>query len=440
MALSIIGIALVAVTSACASEDGRADGRDQTAGSAASGVVVQASAESASVAERGSSNPRRPELSAAERRFYRDMAKAAFMYLDANYQSTTGFVNATPEWANTTLWDVGGQLLAFHAAKELGLLPAAEYQRRTTRALATLEKVPLFRGAAFNKVYSTKTVAIGEGTNGWSATDLGRLLVALKIIATREPQFAVQIARVVTRNDFKQIVKDGYLHGQLIGTSGKPWTFQEGRIGYEQYAAAGFNLWGADVGNALDLERNSVPVTVLGIPLRGDKRFEDRLLSEPFILQGLELGLTGAYGELAANVLRAQEARFVSTGQVTIASEDAVAVAPEYFFYYCVYCNGKPFIIDLATPGKNRDTPRWVSTKAAFGWHALLPSDYTKKATDYVTPALDSKRGWASGVYEKTRASTTSFDINTAAVLLEVAYYQLRGGKPLIETATLLPE
>ena len=50
--------------------------------------------------------------------------------------------------------------------------------------------------------------------------------------------------------------------------------------------------------------------------------------------------------------------------------------------------------------------------------------------------ARDAERGWASGVYEKTSASTRTYDINTAAVILEAAAYQLRGGKPHIQAAT----
>jgi hypothetical protein len=56
-----------------------------------------------------------------------------------------------------------------------------------------------------------------------------------------------------------------------------------------------------------------------------------------------------------------------------------------------------------------------------------------------VNSAKDSKRGWASGVYEGKQQSTNTFDINTAAVMMEVAFYRLRGNKPLLENATLLP-
>ncbi len=430
--LYLLGFTALLATASCGDT-----GTQQTAQAAAVGDSTPRSrvtADQHSV-NAGSSVPSPEPLTPEEKQLYRDIARASWAYLDQNYQPATGLVNATPDWANTTLWDVGGQIIAFVAAKQLGLIAPADFQKRMTTTLNTLERAPLFRGAAFNKEYSTKTGAVAMERTGWSATDLGRLLVALKVLAQQEPAFAAQAERVVRRNDFKQIVKDGYLQGQLIGSSGKPWSYQEGRIGYEQYVARGFSLWGADVGNALDVKKNAQPVNVMGVPLLADKRYQDRLVSEPFVLYGLELGLDGDMRDLAANMLKAQEARYKSTGVVTIASEDAVSVPPQYFYYYCVYCSGKPFIIDASTPGKTLDSPRWVSTKAAYGWHALMPSDYTKLAVDYVGGARDPKRGWASGVFEGSKKSTQTYDINTASVMMEVALYRLRGNKPLMEAA-----
>lgn len=389
------------------------------------------------VALASSPAPERPPLSTEERALYEEMARLSWTYLDGQYQRSTGLVNATPDWTNTTVWDIGGQILAYHAARELGLIAPDEYHRRTQRLLETLERAELFRGAAFNKLYSTADGSIGRSRLGWSATDLGRLFLALKVLATHEPRYAAQAERIVRRNDFRQIVRDGYLHGQLIGSRGQPWTFQEGRIGYEQYVAEGFRAWGADVRNALDVRRNAKPIAVLGVELYQDRRKLDRLLSEPFILYGIELGLEGEMAALAANLLRAQEARYRQTGQVTIASEDALSVKPHYFYYYCVYCNGKPFVIDISSPGKELDSPRWVSTKAAFGWHALMPNAYTRTAVDHVRAAKDARRGYASGVFEGTGQSTGTFDINTASVLMEIAYYQLRGRRPLMEAGVV---
>lgn len=375
-----------------------------------------------------------------DERLYREIAASAWKYLDRYYQPATGFVNGTPDWYNTTLWDLGGQLLATHGAKELGLISADEYRKRTQTTLNTLERVELFQGAAFNRIYSTKNGAPDTGSGaGWSATDLGRLLVAFKILSVREPEFADQLARIARRNDFSKIVKGGYLHGRVNGKDGKASEFQEGRIGYEQYVATGFSQWGADVRNALNFRRNAQAVDVMGVRLYADRRGLDRLLSEPFILYGIELGLEGEYRDLAAAVLKAQEARYRATGQVTIATEDAVAVSPHHFYYYCVYCNKQPFRIGLSSPRQLLDEPRWVSTKGAFGWHALFPGDYTTVAVEYVKPAFDAKQGWATGVYEKSRASTKTWDVNTAAVMLEIAFYQLRGRKPLIQAASVTP-
>jgi hypothetical protein len=416
MSLLLISAAVLASATACT--EAKSDTREPAGKPAASTTAA----------------PARPELTAEEKQFYRDVAKSAWRFLDANYKSATGLVSATPDWANTTIWDVGGQFLAFESAKELGLLSQEEFDKRMNKALATLEKAPRYNNVAFNKVISTASGGVGEGgVHGFAATDLGRLLVALKILSVHEPQLKPQIERVVKRIDMSKVVKDGYLYGMLQGSKGQPWTFQEGRIGYEQYVARGFAEWGADVANAMDVTKNGRPKKVYGVEILEDTRWQDRLLSEPFVLYGLELGLTGAYKDLAVNVLKAQQARFDSTGKMTIVSEDASTLPPSYFYYYCVYCSGKPFSIDVSTPGKTLDGPRWVSTKAAFGWHAIMPNEYTKKAVEFVSPANDPNKGWASGVMEDSRQSTKSWDINTAAVLLEVAYYQLRGGKPLIE-------
>jgi hypothetical protein len=414
--------------------------RDTVANASArttSAVVAQASATPSDSTSRTAVHP---PLSAEDKAFYRAMAKYSLGYLTSYWQPSTGLVNATPDWANTTMWDVGAQLLGFHAAKELGLITPADYDARTKKTLNTLEHMPLYHSAAFSKLYSTHTGQISsEGRPGWSATDLGRFLIALKILEQREPSYAAQLERIAKRNDFKQIVKDGYLQGQLIGSNGKPWTFQEGRIGYEQYVANGFAQWGADVANALDVQKNAQPVTVMGVPLLSDSRYQDRLLSEPFVLYGLELGMPDPVAQLAKNVLAAQEARYKSTGQITMVSEDALAVPPDYFYYYCVYCTRKPFIVENSSTSAEVASPKWVSTKATFGWNAILPDEYTLKAKDYVAPALDPAHGWASGVMEGSRASTKTYDINTAAVLLEVALYQLRGSKPLIQDAPVMP-
>ena len=371
-----------------------------------------------------------------QRKAYLDAATLAWRYFDQKHPAGKRARECHTAVVHTTLWDVGAQLLATYSAKELGIINAADYRRRIAKTLGTLEKAPLYRGIAYNRLYSTTNGQPSEIT-GWSSTDLGRFLAALKILAARDPLIrrAGQPDRPTER-----LHKD-----RLRRISARPGRAQRRRRAhplsgrahrlYEQYAATGFSQWGAPVAQALDVDANAEPFSVLGVPLVADKRYTDRLLSEPFILLGLEFGLKGSMRTLAGNVLKAQEERFKSTGRMTITTEDAVAEPPDYFYYYCVLCNRKPFVIDLASPGKEQDHPRWVSTKGAYGWDAILPSDYTRRAVAAVAPARDANAGWASGVYESNGQSTKTVDINTSAVMLEIALYKLRGSRPLIESA-----
>ena len=169
----------------------------------------------------------------------------------------------------------------------------------------------------------------------------------------------------------------------------------------------------------------------MGHTLLEDERGHDRLLSDPFVMMGLEVGWDAETAELARNVLAVQRARWEETGVVTIASEDAIDVAPAYFYYYCVYCSGRAFAIESYEPGEATRAPRWVSAKNAYGWHALLPDDYTELALETVQPAR-SADGWASGVFEGTARSTGSPNINTVAIILEAALY-MRTQRPLIQ-------
>ncbi|MBV9773542.1 MAG: DUF3131 domain-containing protein, partial [Gemmatimonadetes bacterium] len=103
-----------------------------------------------------------------------------------------------------------------------------------------------------------------------------------------------------------------------------------------------------------------------------------------------------------------------------------------YFFYYLVNLHGSPFAVATPVAGQRVPGPRWISAKAAYGWHALLPSEYTRLAVRAVDRAARSGKGWSSGVYEKTGKPTGSLNLNTAAVILEAALYRVNG-RPLVE-------
>ncbi|MBW3656422.1 MAG: DUF3131 domain-containing protein [Gemmatimonadetes bacterium] len=370
-----------------------------------------------------------------------DAARTAWHYADTQYQPATGLINSVHGYKYATVWDIASGLSAMYCANRLGLLPRAEYDARMGRALKTLETMPLFDGAVFSKNYRTPTAAIAgrddrdthssERGTGWSSTDVGRLLVWLRIIAEKQPRYAAQINRIVARLDLNRVVVDGYLWGTDVDAAGNVRRYPEGQLGYEQYAARGFELWGYPAPRALSLSENTSPVQVLGVPLLADRRGGEYLTSEPFILGGLEVGWNAEMRTLSERVLKVQEERFKRTGQMTIVSEDHVPVAPWYFYYYSIHRHGKQFVVNVQGSDVDLNDPRWISAKAAYAWHALLPGGYTRSAVDAVAAARTS-RGWSSGVYEDGRGSTGSENINTAAVILQAALYS-RTGLPLID-------
>ena len=373
-----------------------------------------------------------------EREFFLNAARVAWRYVEQQSHPETGMVSSVVGYPYTTVWDLGSALAALYCADQLDLIEGEDYDRRLRRLLGTMQRMPMFEGRAFNKNYSTERGTMvnrdnrdAERGTSVTVTDMGRLLIWLKIISGTQPQYAPAVDSVASRFDLQRFVRDGYLYGEAIDSRGRLQPYQEGRLGYEQYAAAGFELWGTQAQRSLDLLHNAQEVSVLGVPLLADRRRGEHLASEPFVLMGLELGWYPELRNQAWRMLAAQEARFRETGTVTVASEDAINREP-YFLYYSVFTDGRPFVV-LGPEGQSAGNfPRTVSTKAAFGWHALLPSAYTWRAVQTVSAAAGAG-GWGSGVYEaEPGRSTGAENINTAAVVLESALYYMRG-RPLIE-------
>src|SRR3954467_218882 len=377
-----------------------------------------------------------------ERELYMSAARTAWAFVNRNYQAATGLARAHDTYQFVTMWDVASALAATSSAHELGLVADAVYNQRIQRALATLSTMDLFDGAAFNKSYDSKTGKMIDRSQrisargyGWSVTDIGRLLIWLRIIAINQPQYATQANAIVRRLNISRLISDGYLQGTDIDPrSGQLRVYPEGRMGYEQYAAAGLALWGFRAASALDARINALPVDVLGVTVMADKRGDERITSEPYIMMGMETGwYSPELRQQAWRVLAAQEARFKATGTLTMASEDALPDPPYYFYYYNIYRQGRAFAVDAPAGQGFVEGPRWLSSKAAYAWHALLPSPYTLAVLQAVQGSAISGRGWGAGVYEGSLRATGDASLNTAALILEAALYQLRG-HPFLST------
>lgn len=376
------------------------------------------------------------------------MAKQAWTYFQANWNSTTGLVNAADGFASVTLWDQAAALAALVSAHELGVIPQAEFTAKLTQSLTTLSKLPLYKNELPNKVYNAKTllpVNYGQldqrAEIGWSAIDLGRMALWLKIIGARYPQFQPQVQAVWSHWRVDRLTRDGELFGTSL-KQGQEQYNQEGRLGYESYAAYGLKLWGLKVDKALEIPSKAAFVNLYGQGVPYDRRdFQNSgannyVLSEPYILDGIETGFQSLPKIYADRVLAAQAARFQSTQQLTAITEDNLDQAP-YFVYNTLFVNGQPWAT-ITDKRVTRNDLRFLSAKAAIGWHVLYQTPYTAKLYQFVQAKLKTKGGWYNGFYESLNKPNTALTANNNGVILEsLLYHHVK--QPLIQWAGIKP-
>jgi hypothetical protein len=373
----------------------------------------------------------------------RESARIAWKYFENNTQ-TSGLVNSVDRYRSTTMWECGSAILAIVSAERVGVIGPGELDRRLTALLRTLAALPLFELTLPNKSYDTASLQMVTYDNrrsprgiGWSAIDIARLVLALKIVAWNYPQHAAECAAVIRRWDLRHMLGDGVLHGARVenGMTEYP---QEGRLGYEQYAARALLLDGRDTGDALNPSSWLRYVGVDGVEVPVDRRTASSygaynyVVSEPYVLEGLELGWNHASGSLAYSVFTAQQQRYERTGVLTAVTEDHIDRAP-YFVYNTVYAEGKAWNA-ITDRGDDASAFRTLSVKAAFGWNALYGTGYTSLLERRAGVLFDPERGFYAGLYERTGQPNKAVTCNTNAVILESLAYRSSG--PLLSRAT----
>jgi hypothetical protein len=371
-----------------------------------------------------------------------EYARTAWQYFVKNYQPTTGLVNSTGGYPSGTLWDMANYLVALSTVRGLNIITQADFDARLNKFLTGINALPLFNNALPNKVYNAATGAMVDyGNNpkpngiGWSALDIGRMLAAFHIIRTCHPEYADWVASVVSRWKLEQSIKDGQLYGAVVLPDGKTQFVQEGRLGYEEYAARGYELWGFKPNKAIAIEPfQFAKVNNLNIPV--DSRdyqttnANNYVVSESYILDGIEFGLQGYLKDYSRSVFEAQKRQYEETGELTAVSEDNID-QPPYFLYSTVYSNGVPWAV-ITDENKPYPQLRSLSTKAAFGWRYLYPDDpYAQKIFD-VAKDLRNADGFYAGLYHETKKPNSILTGNTNGLILEILYYKARGNRPLI--------
>ncbi|MBU1725438.1 MAG: DUF3131 domain-containing protein [Gammaproteobacteria bacterium] len=372
----------------------------------------------------------------------RAMAKLAWQYFENNRQPETGLVNAADKYPSTTLWDVGSTLAAFITAEKLGLIERGRFDKNIGQMLYTLRHLGLFSGEAPNKVYNTKTAQKVDYRNkpsqtgiGVSTLDLGRLVSWLNILACLHPQHAEQARKVLESWNFCRLLKHGQMYGLAFkDETGKVEVQQEGRLGYEQYAAKAFRQLGFDMSQSARYHNQyATDATVSGVKLLVDSRDASTLgahnyvVSESYAMDAMEHGLDSENKPLLEAIYQVQQRRWEQTGTVTAVSEDNLDRKP-YFVYNTIFSDDIPWAA-ITDKGADMSALRTVSVKAAISMAYLFPErDYSKVLLAAVQHAKNPKGGWYSGIYEDPalglNKATTA---NTNGVILSVLLHKLYG-------------
>lgn len=379
-----------------------------------------------------------------------NMARIAWKYFENNYQESTGLVNAVNNYPSVTLWDTASYMAGLVTALELEIIPRDEFDRRLIRLLTTLNTLDLFQGEMPNKAYNTQTAAKVDygnqpGEIGYSALDLGRFLVWLHIIKHRYPEYGTSVDSVVLRWNFCNIIdENGTMFGALL-EPGKPVQYlQEGRLGYEEYAAKGFQLWGFNTEQASMPEPYST-INLYGYDIPYDNRDPRKLkahsyvVTESFVLDGIELGwdhasdMTGHDGsysndwmaEFALQVYRVQEERYYQTGIITARTEHQLA-GPPYFVYDTIYTDGYAWNT-ISEVGDFLPQYSAVAVKGAMGMWVLWDTEYTDLLFRHISNLYDKEKGFYEGIFENGTGLINTFTSNNNGILMEVLLYKQQG-------------
>jgi hypothetical protein len=374
----------------------------------------------------------------------REIATRAWEYFEKNHQISSGFVNSVNQYPSSSMWDLSAYAMAILAMDDLGLLAHEIAMQRLHGLLDGLREMPLVMGKLPNKAYNTKTLSMVDYNNnvvkdgiGWSAIDLGRIIVPLTIMLWRYPELNEKLRAILSRWQFQEIVGMGEMLGAEI-KEGEIRKVQEGRLGYEQYAAKALALVGLDVSQAIRTDRYSASQMVENVPILYDNRLPGKyggthnaVVSEPYFLEAFEFGLSEEALYQSKAIYIAQQNRADYTKHLIAVSEDHID-RPPYFVYNSILNNNIPWEC-FSSDHKEANAHRSLSTKAAFAWSMLFNDAYADALRTEALKLYEPGLGYVSGRYDADQTMNKAITSNTNGIMIEAIWYHVRG--PLLSYA-----
>ncbi|CAK8722775.1 DUF3131 domain-containing protein [Candidatus Electronema halotolerans] len=377
-----------------------------------------------------------------------ELAKIAWKFFEKNTQDN-GMCNAVDQYPSTTMWDTASYIGGLVSAYELGVIEKHEFNMRMTKLIGMLNRLEFFNNELPNKVYHTQTGAKVDYSNqpgevGYSAVDMGRMLIWFKIVKERYPIHAAAIDNFILKWNFSNMIDDTGTMFSAMLKDGKILYLQEGRLGYEEYAAKGFQLWGFDTERASKLEPyQTIPIYDIEVPYDSrDPRTlvaHNYVVTESYVLDAIELGwdlssdrsssqevhTDQVLANFAKRIFAVQEARYKDTGILTARTEHQLD-QPPYFVYDTIYSDGYPWNT-MDPDGKLMPQFAAVALKGAFGIWAVWDMPYSQTLLDAVGHLYDPEKGFYEGLYENGSGNINIFTANNNGIILECLLYKAQG-------------
>jgi len=359
-----------------------------------------------------------------------EYAKRAWRYFENNYQANTGLYNSVHKYPFATMWDIGSALAALYCAFEIGVIDELYYDEKMSNILNTLRDIPLYKGKLPNREYDTRSGLmtnlkniVDDNGSGYSSLDIGRTLTWLSIVSKHHERFADTIAEVVGRWDLESVLDGGEFYRELL-IKGKTDRKQEGRIGYEQYAAMAFLQWQIEARNALDADETVIEI-VSGVEILRDRRTPDFLNLEPFLISMLEFSsIPDVIPQQASALINAHIMQSQKIDSNLLYAEDSIDEAP--WFLYNIISSPEGDWLCKTSRNKVAKKCQTVSTKAAFMADALFDLGYLKNILTDIESNFDIRNGYFAGFYGDGTLNK-ALTSNTNALILESLAFKKRG-------------
>jgi hypothetical protein len=248
---------------------------------------------------------------------------------------------------------------------------------------------------------------------------------------------------MVLRWNFRHVLdRFGTMYGANFDEKKNVIYLQEGRLGYEEYAAKGFQLWGFDTKRASKPEPYEViPIYEIDIPYdtRDPRKLgaHNYVVCESYLLDALELNWDLAsdrgtndlhhsdtvLADFAARIYTVQERRYERDGILTARTEHQLDGAP-YFVYDTIYTDGYAWntITEKGTPAPQFAA---IAFKGALGLWAIWETPYTNLLFATIANLYDPAKGYYEGFLENGKGVINTFTANNNGIMLEALLYKV---------------